>query len=233
MPDEVKLTYRREGEKYVGLIEYKAKLLEFKEGLSFDQMMFETHRMLLQTPEGTPLCIVRLERPNALPVRLEPKLLHQLRTDPLGYIKANTIAPRVIDMRSERTSALVAGERYDMPRTAGLSHGLDTLADAFGEKLYSKAKLRQRHWLYEHPGTGRWSDLRTIEHWLGTHATEVQPLDKKSGWLLLITEQLLSTDAERFYYPRAWNEFGSWISKEQLHMKLEQFRKDKSNVTRK
>lgn len=233
MLDEVRLTYKREGEKYVGLLEYKAKLQEFKAGLSFAEMMMETHRILVQTPEGTPLRIIRAERPNALPVQLEAKLLHQLRVDPEGYIKANTIAPRIIDMRAERISALANSDRYAIPRNSGLRHGLNVLADAFGETVYAKAKPHPGGWRFEHPATGRWVDLNTIERWLGTHDTEIYPLDEKGGWLLLKTAQLLNTDAERFYFPREWNEFGSWISKDQLREKLDQFRKDKTDVTRK
>lgn len=226
MSDNVELTYKRTGETYEGTIG------AFKfEGFTFAEMMMHAHRFLVNVPAAG-LTITRTDRPGLLPAKLEQQLLEQLRNDPLAYIKANTIVPRVIDLRGERTSALAAGEKYNMPRTGGLRHGLGTLADAFGETLYTRARAYPHGWRFEHPGTGRWADLATVEHWLETHDTEIYPVDEKSGWLLVKTEQLLNTAAERFYYPREWNEFGSWITKEQLRVKLEQFRKDKSNVTR-
>ena len=229
MSDDVKLTYKRVGEVYVGLIEkHGSKSFEFKDGLDFAQMMMHTNRFLLQNPQSN-LLIQRTDREGMLPVQLEPKLLHMLRNDPEGYIKANTIAPRVIDLRKDRTSALAA--KHETPRHGGLRNGLNTLADAFGDVVYAKAKKWAGGvWRYEHPATGRWADLPTIEYWLQSHDTEVQPLDDKTGWLLLSVEQLLKVDTDRYYFPREWNEFGSWISKEQLQQKLEQFRKDKANA---
>ncbi len=232
MSGDVKLSYKREGERYVGLIEHGSKLFEFKDGLTFAEMMMHTNRFLVQSP-GADLVIMRGDRTGLMPIKLEPALLVQLRDDPVGYIKANSPAPRVLDLRPERTSKLVANEKYDMPRHAGLRHGLNTLADAFGETLFAKARAgTDKYWRYEHPGTGRWSDLHTIEYWLKSHATEVQPIDDKHGWLLISVELLLASGAPRFYYPREWNKFGSWITKEQLRVKLEQYRKDKVHVDR-
>lgn len=240
MSDNVKLTYRREGEKFVGLIEHGALMFEFKNGIGFAEMMTHAHRFLVDAPQAG-LLITRTERPNMLPVQLEPTLLKLLREDPVAYIKANSIPPRIIDLREgQKTSKLADGERYDMPRNVHLRHGLDTLADAFGEMVYAKAKQVGGFWRFEHPGTGRWADLPTIEHWFGKRASGyVLPIDATDpklatrGYLTLNVEDLLRTNAERFYYPREWNEFGSWISKDQLAAKLAQFRKDKSNVDRK
>ncbi len=226
MSDNVELTYKRTGETYEGTIG------AFKfEGATFAEMMTHAHRFLLNAPAAG-LTITRTDRPGLLPAQLEPHLVQLLRTDPVGYIKANSIAPRVLDLRGEKKSALASGEKYEMPKTAGLRHGLDTLADAFGEELYARAKQFGAHWRYEHPGTGRWSDLHTIEHWLDSHDTKVSPTGPTSGWLIIRTELLLGTKATRFYYPREWNEFGSWITKEQLLAKLNQYKKEKQNVPR-
>jgi hypothetical protein len=215
------------GEAYVGKVEHSAGVETFS-GSSFAGMMLLVSHILWQEP-GAGLLIQRTDREGMLPVQLEPALLQMLRNDPEGYIKANTIAPRTIDLRKERTSALAA--KHETPRYGGLRSGLNTLADAFGEVIYAKAKKWAGGvWRYEHPATGRWSDLPTIEYWLQSHDTEVQPLDDKTGWLLLSVEQLLKVAAERYYFPREWNEFGSWITKEQLRQKLEQFRKEKANV---
>lgn len=233
MSNDVQLTYKRVGDKYVGLFEYGAKLLEFKDGIGFAEMMTHAHRLLADNPSAG-LLIRRTDREGLLPAMLEPQLLHLLRTDPVSYIKANTIPDRVLDLRGQRrTSKLAESDGHVVPKTTGLRHGLDILADAFGEMVYTKARAHQGgSWRYEHPATGRWADLPTIEHWLGSHATEVHAIDDKHGYLLIKVELLLKTSAERFYYPRDWNNFGSWITKEQLQTKLEKFRKDKENVTR-
>ena len=231
MSDDVKLTYKRVGLFYEGTVDHKDGTETFS-GSTFAGMMGLSSQMLRQNPEAE-LVVLRNDRPGLLAVTLEPKLRDLLRDDPAAYIEANTIPDRVIDLRKDRTSALVTGEKYDMPRTGGLRHGLGTLADAFGEVLYAKARKAAPSWLYEHPATGRWSDLRTVEHWLGSHDTEVQAVDEKGGWLLIKVDYLLKTGAERFYYPREWNEFGSWITKDQLRTKLEQFRKDRDHVARK
>lgn len=245
MSDNVELKYKRVGEGYDGFIyipdaNVTGAKFEFPfTGYSFAAMMSQVHHFLTRTVADTGLLITRTDREGLLPAQLEPKLLHLLRTDPVAYIKANTTPDRVLDLRgARRMSKLAESDAHVVPKSTGLRHGLDTLADAFGEVLYTKAKASRAgqaettHWIYEHPATGRWSDLRTIEHWLDSHATEVQPLDSTGGWLLINVELLLKTNAERFYYPREWNDFGSWITKEQLQTKLEQFRKDKANVTR-
>ena len=232
MSNDVELTYKRVGEAYDGTIGSSGvePSLLF-EGWGFARMMTEVYKFLVATPEAG-LLIKRTDREGLLPAQLEPQLLHLLRTDPVSYIKANTVPDRMLDLRgAQRTSKLAASEGHAVPKTTGLRHGFDTLADAFGEMVYTKARPSrpgQPQWLFEHPATGRWADLSTIEHWLGSHDTEVRPTGNSSGWLLIKVKLLLNTNAERFYYPREWNDFGSWITKEQLKMKLEQFRKDKA-----
>jgi hypothetical protein len=232
MLDNVKLTYKRVGDSYEGVLEGgpEDQPLTFS-GFSFAIMMTNTHRLLMLHPEAG-LFIKRTDRDGLLLSQLEPALLQLLRTDPVAYIKANSLPDRVLDLRGpQRTSKLAKSDDHVVPRSTGLRHGHDTLADAFGEVVYARMKGA----LMEHPATGRWADLRTIEHWFGSHDTELQIVDndKKSGWLLLKVELLLKTHAERFYYPREWNEFGSWITREQLQAKLDQFRKEKAHVTRK
>ena len=230
MSGDVRLTYRRVGEKYEGSLSVDGTHTlpsKFKE-LDFAQMMTKASALLNQHKDAQ-LLVQRTDRAGMLPIQLEPKLRDMLRDDPTAYIKANTIPARTLDLRGERTSALAA--KHQVPRHGGLRNGLNILADAFGEVVYAKAKKWAGGvWRYEHPATGRWSDLPTIEYWLQSHDTEVQPLDDKNGWLLLSVEQLLRANAERYYFPREWNEFGSWITKEQLRQKLDQFRKDKDNA---
>lgn len=233
MSADVKLMYRRVGAAYHGVFETNVAedRLPF-ECVTFAEMMTQAHRFLVKYPDAG-LVLNRTDRTGLLPAQLEPNLLKLLREDPVAYIKANTIPDRVIDLRGDRKSALSANDGAQVPRSSGLRHGLDTLAEAFGEVVYAKAKqMTGGLWRYEHPGTGRWSDLNTIEHWLRSHDTSVMPTSDHAGYLLIKVELLLRTGAERFYYPREWNEFGSWITKEQLQTKLDQFKKDKANGTR-
>jgi len=233
MSNDVELTYKRVGEHYEGEITASSITVAFSDW-SFAKMMTEASLRLQLVDPHVGLVIKRTDRKGLLPARLEPQLLHLLRTDPVAYIKANSVPDRVLDLRdSTRKSKLAESDDHVVPKSVGLRHGLDTLADAFGEVLYAKAKpMAGGYWRYEHPATGRWSDLQTIEHWLSSHDTEVRPSSDTGGWLLIKVELLLKTHAERFYYPREWNEFGSWITKEQLQAKIEKFRKDKANVSR-
>lgn len=233
MSDDVKLKYKRVGELYQGSITIAGATDFTFAGYTYAAMMTQVHRILVDCPREAGVLIARTDREGLLPAKLEPALLKLLREDPVAFIRANTIPDRVIDLRDGKKSALSTNDSAQVPRTSGLRHGLDTLADAFGEVLYAKARpMTGGFWRYEHPATGRWTDLSTIEHWLGSHSTEVQRVNDSAGWLLISAELLLKTRTERFYYPREWNEFGSWITREQLQTKLEQFRKDKANVTR-
>lgn len=230
MSDDVQLTYKRVGETYEGQIE------NFKFfGWTYARMMTEAHRYLTDKPEAG-LVMQRTDRVGLLPARLEAPLLKLLREDPAGFIRANTLAPRVIDLTDgKKTSKLADAEKQDIPKVAGLRHGHNALAEAFGERVYIRMKLRgSMGALYEHPGTGRWADLATVEHWLGRpQSTEVFAMDDKQGWMTLLVTDLLLVKASRYFLPREWNEHGNWISKEQLLMKLDKFNKEKSNVTRK
>lgn len=239
MQGDIVLQYRRVGETYTGTIgipdEHYASAMGIDaadanelpdhrivfDSLNFREMMLEVYRWLQLVPTAG-LLIQRMERPGLMPVQLAPDMLELLREDPVRYIEMHSIPPRTIDLRTgtKRLSALAAGERSDIPKTTGLRAGVDTMAAAFGETIY----LKMRDKLVEHPATGRWVSFREIEQFLGSHNAEIVfPGERRTGWITVPLKELLATTTAKFYLPREWNTYGSWITKEQLTEMYEHF----------
>lgn len=226
MSDNVILEYCRVGEFYDGEVRTQVARKRF-EHATFSDMMQEVHGWLLGNP-AFGLSIQRTDRDGLMPVQLPRDALELLRTDPLRYIKLHSVSPRVVDLRSksnQRVSALVAGERYTMPKATGLRAGCRTLAAAFGETIY----LRMRNTFIEHPGTGRWIKYPELERTLGTTKMELLITDdsKGMGWATIPLNDLLATKFDRFYLPRDWNPYGGWITRKQLDELHAQFVEEK------
>lgn len=224
MQGDIVLSYRRIGETYTGVLqvpETEDSRVVF-ENKTYSEIMLETYRWLVQYPDAG-LVIQRTEREGLMPIQLAPDMLELLRADPVRYIRMHSIAPRTIDLRSgsKRTSALVAGEKYDIPKTTGLRAGCDTMAAAFGETIY----LRMNNKLIEHPATGRWVSFVEVERFIGTHNVEllITNDERGAGWATTPLKDLLATAASKFYLPREWNTHGSWITREQLNEMCEHF----------
>ena len=220
-PSAVKLSYRREGEAYVGSIDG----IEF-DGLSFAEMMLKVHERLLVLPSAV-LSIQRMERPGLLPVQVPSDMLRILRDEPSRYIQMLSIPPRRVDLTAgkKRTSRLVAGESYVMPKSSGLRAGYATLAESFGDVVY----LRMQSTKIESPQTGRWITFDELESWLGLHTVTIICIG--DGIAEVKVSSLLATGAERFYLPREWNTYGNWITKAQLDEMYRHFVKEREELS--
>lgn len=227
MPDEIVLTYRREGEAYTGSLVYAVKTVPFT-AKSYAWVMREVHLALVDLPEAE-VQLVRDDRPGLLPVKLDPGARMLLRDDPARFIEVHTVAPRIIDMtngqKPERVAKLV--ERYEIPARSRLRVGHDTLADAFGEVVYLKLHKAR----VESPVDGRWVILGALEQLLGLRVQEALNTEGDlSGWATVRVEDLLAVNTEQYFLPRAWNSTGPWISKATLREKYEAYLKEKRHV---
>lgn len=220
--ETVELTYRRVGETYVGSIAGEEATWS-----SFAAMMTDAHRWLIARSNAG-LLIQRTDRDGLLPVQLGDKELELLRTDPVAYIAAHTISHRTVDLSHGKRSRLAEQERYVVPKSAGLRAGHDTLAAAFGERVYVRLRAVEDGHQLEHPLTGRWVPLGT-DKWVQRVDFEVV-LTSSNGWVSFKVLDLLEAPAARYYLPREWNAYGGWISKDQLQEMYNQFIKERDHV---
>lgn len=213
MGHDVIIAYRRVGTTFTGNVDGK----EFSQ-LTYEDMMLLAQTALREHPEAG-LIIQRLERDDLLPVHLEPALLSLLKSDLAGYVKATTVPDRTVTLNpTRRLSKLVAP--HVIPR-GGLRVGHDTLAAAFGERIY----LRARRAKVEHPATGRWVEYTELEKWLGTSNAEVILLSESVGWVAISVQEVLNTGTILLYLPRDWNTYGKWITRDQLQAMYDEYKK--------
>lgn len=220
MSEDIRLTYRRVGLTYTGTIDHVAF-----DGLSFAEMMTRAHYALVAKPQAG-LLLQRVDRDGLLPVQFDTESLELLRTDAQKYIDMHTIdAPVRVVVNEPRVSTATA------PASSSLRVGHDTLAAAFGDRVYLRSKNSMLGTCVEHPATGRWVDLDALGEWssiLDTATFVYQP--GGFGWVVVSVTSLLATNSDKFYLPREWNPHGIWISKDQLRAMHEQFIKEKSDV---
>lgn len=220
MQDDVLVSYRRVGFEYTGDVDGEPFA-----GKSFAAMMTLVHTRLLELPEAG-LVMRRTEREGLLPVRIDDGKVELLRTDPARYIEMHTVAPVTIDMSGglKGQRALARGEHAVIPKTSGIRAGYDTIAEAFGEVVYARSRNNN----VESPKDGRWVSLDTLERWLGVAPAEI--ISPDLGWIGIHIADLLKTTNSRFYLPREWNPYRSWITREQLMELLEQFEEEKVSL---
>lgn len=95
--------------------------------------------------------------------------------------------------------------------------GHDTLADAFGDKVYIRRKSEN----IESPFTGRWVTPEKAELSVEAH---------NDKWVSVEMEKLLKYRVQKYFIPRKWNPDSPWISYELLREKYDNYLKEKANV---
>lgn len=200
----VKLEYGRGGKTFNGVVTDPEGGQRSFAGLPYDRMMWMVHEELEAHPEAR-LEIERYEA--AYPMSMAPELVDLLRTDfEEAMRRLNPPAQRVV----------VGGARRTV--TMGLRHGVDTLADAFGERVY----LSRRAGQVESPFTGRWEPEGPYEA-LGL-------VTESATWATIPVYDLLASECDRFWLPRRWNRHKGWIGKGELQDMLDTYRKETANV---
>lgn len=241
MSEQVVLEYKRVEVTFsTGRILHKEdgaeeKLYEFT-ALQFPQMLELFAESLRRFPEAKAVW-QRTDRPGLNPYELDLRIAKMFREDPEAAI-ASMCPPQ-----QELSPSMAASRARPQVKTVGASvrAGFDTLADAFGDSVYSRARARTDGFLYvECPCCGIWTPIhaagpsaKTLDnsHCMNTRCRVFdKPLALNSQgekWVGYTTTTLLATASPRFYLPRAWNDGRSWITWEALNQKYNEYEKEK------
>lgn len=226
---ELVLEYKRVNvDRSTGRVVLKEDGVEQTPWLVFDSVDFPTmlraYARLLKGNEEAVAIWQRTDRPGLLPYTLDPQVSALLVTD----IEA-AIASMSPDVQSPSYKLQNIQAAREVP--AGLRAGFDTLADAFGDKLY--VRLRDNGEL-ECPCCGMWGSSHRDGTFIcqkacaNRHMSTPLEVALSGRWAGFSAQQLLSGGSSKFYFPRAWNDGASWISHEKLQTKLDEYNKEKS-----
>ncbi len=214
---EVVLTYKRAaGDLSTGWITVGGQgssgvLLTFVDA-TFATMMTRFAEVLKAHPDASAI-IRRNDRGGLQPFTLDQKTAELLRTDPVQAIRALSFeVPQPSPDRRKRLPS------------SGLVVGHDTLADAFGEYLYT----RYRGGKAECPGCGRWAPV--VADVIGCACLPSLPVELAESWARCRTEVLLQLPHKSFYFPRLWNNHRSWVTRVDLAEKFNQYKKEKEEA---
>ena len=167
--------------------------------------------------------IMRTDRPGLLPYVLDAETTRLLREDPVVVIQSmNYPAQPVGKPPPEDTTPL---------EVSPIRTGHDTLAEAFGEKVY----LRVRGGAVECPGCGYWGVLQgtsfRCEKKCRLSGEDYLFLFEVSKcWASVDVEALLASGLAKFYLPRSWNEGRSWVRREELCEKYAAYKAEKETA---
>lgn len=234
---DIVLRYKRDfmdtstGEIYILSDTNETETLFSFEQIDFPHMMSKFAYYLQENLESGAL-IERTDRVGLIPFRLEPATIHLLRTDPVTIIRSMSYPHKIVDMRKPKKNVVLAEQHI---RT-----GQDTLAEAFGDYIYSAAK---EDGTVECPCCGRWKvrtepssndlvkaicsncDFQEIGKFITT---------KDNYWLRFGTKSMLFFGDRyrktRFFFPRSWNPYCGWISREELVDMYNKYRAEMTNV---
>ncbi len=120
----------------------------------------------------------------------------------------------------QKTSDTHFISRPDKPRSL-LVVGHDTLAHGFGDRVY----IRRRGDKVECPFCGVWRTEKECRC-----NTPLTLITETEIWASVLTLSLLTSNKERLFLPRAWNQGRPWISRDALKEKFFSYVKEKSNV---
>ncbi len=241
----VMLSYRRTAEDLsTGDIKSDENGLTTDEGtfenLEFKRMMQKLASVLLCFPEDQPVDVLlqRTDREGLLPYKLDAATVNLLRTDPVAAIQAmeyptHSPSGTVRRVREER-------QLHVLPP---IQVGHEALADSFGDVLYFRVRGHE----LECPGCGFWGmftspGLLADPERAGQVFKTIFVCPKKCKERFAVTCQeklgyvdteflLERTKLDRFYFPRAWNGGRSWVSRESLQKKYDEYKAEKENVS--
>lgn len=233
---EVVLEYRRVVDKSTGRIVLRSEraednvLHEF-DGLDYGPMLTHFAEAIRSHPVERAV-IQRTDRAGLVPFTLDERTFNLFRDDPVAAITAmstptsspSTVVKRV---KQERT-----------PITPALRIGTNTLADSFGDVLFSR--FRKEQGKVECPICGIWTAALDQQALGGlgmlcrnpkcqAHNVGIRFAETHERWVGFDTKALLTLGSPRYFFPRTWNPNSSWISWEDLNEKYTQFQKEKES----
>lgn len=207
-------------------------------GKTFAELIFAVSE-IMKGHSHNELFIIRLEQPSVEhPISEEDTEL--IRTRPQQYIEAVSLPPQRIVLRMKD----VVEVRDEMK--TNVRAGIDTLVESFGENIYSRM---HRGGATECPRCGRWkaSSMKGVAGYesniIITRCSScdffaVSPawfLTSDGGWVAFYVGDLLrleATKTPRFFFPRAWNTSGPWITREDLQNRYDKYVEEKENADR-
>ena len=245
MTAEITLFYHREAPDVLstGRIESTEMGLVTEEDsftrLEFRDMLKRLCDVLTRWPAEEELRVVfqRTDRARLVPYRLDPQTVALFRTDPVAAIASMTTA-----YQSPSTTEKRVKEERDPTPAPVIRAGYDTLADAFGDVLFFRVKNNT----LECPGCGFWGAWtilgllndpeRVGEEFKTIFACRAKCLKHlavscRERWGYIRTEYLLeNTNLDRFYFPRGWNDFRPWVSRDELRALLAKYKHEKEQI---
>ncbi len=224
MPDRfVVLVYKRVRESHTGWVVLRDKGISAPirgfSSTSFAKMM-TYFSDALRAHEDAGAVIERNDRPGIKSMPLGPEFTELLRNDPVAAIRSMTVEA-------------ICVQESNPPRQAVLRVGHDSMADAFGDKLYIRRRFSVQ---VECPGCGRWvrvfdnilECIRCIKDNKPVRLT-VELLNDVN-WACTPTKEVLALKHDKFFFPRAWNNGRVWVKREDLKSRYEQFVKEKEEA---
>lgn len=234
MPVKLTLMYKRHAELVGGRHLYTGKLaldVGGKEqaqdfiGSSFADMFTKVSRVLREYPDAK-LVLLRTERAGIQPLTVDEDLRVLLRDDPVRAIAMLDLQP---------------GAKVDIRESRAATSDLFPVG-TLGPVVY----LRMKTGVIENPITGTWGSLAYISKtkewaikgadnnpagWLriklagvydGLEADAAAQILHKCTWAEVAVADLLKQPVSRFFIPRAWNPWITWITREDLQRLLKE-----------
>jgi len=236
----VVLEYRRtEGMLSTGRVLVNDERVAEFEDIEFRKML-ETFAAQLQTDERNEAVFQRTDRPGILPYKLDPQVLELFRNDPVAAI--DSMCPPT----SPSVAIDLSKRRSKPPAVPQIRAGFDTLADSFGDAVYTRFRDGKKAGA-ECPGCGMWvpvhvstvqlPGLSELSYGNASMRCERNPncpchnhniaVVLSERWAGMSTEALLQTSATRFYFPRAWNDGRPWIRRKDIEKKYAEYVSEK------
>lgn len=225
MKEELVLEYKRvDVDRCTGRIVFKVDdkgslpSLTF-ESVTFDWMLRQFGARLKSSPNVKAIW-QRIDRPGLLPYALDEQVTALFRSDIDAAIASMSPAER-------SPSAAVRRVRQERVAPPGIRAGFDTLADSFGEIVYTRARVNE----VECPVCGMWTYRQKMDVFCclkGCSGRIELSLTFTNRWAGVRVADLLKTSAPRFYLPRMWNEDPPWVSASALQAKLDEYKKEKT-----
>lgn len=223
---DIVLEYKRVGNLSTGQLvrregEEASYLCSFQEE-AFDNMIRRFAAALQEEPSARGV-IQRTDRAGLTPYVLDQRLVAMFRTNPEAAVASMSPGGPMVNFQRK--------VEEQTPIVTTVRAGFDTLANAFGDTVYSKLKDGK----VECPGCGLWSShggdhlaCRNNKCSLYMRAISLEPRRRWAG--LRTKELILLGHCSRFYLPRAWNDGRSWVTREELEQKYNDFQKEKTHV---
>ena len=209
-------------------------------GLDFKKMLMQLAGVMGHWPDEQEIEVKleRTDREGLTPYVLDPATVELIRKDPVAAVQAMQFP----SSSPSGTVRRVQRERVLAPPPP-IRAGHEALFDSFGDVVYFRVRAHE----LECPGCGFWGmfispGLLNDPERAGEVVKTAFVCPKKCKTRIIVTCQqdlgyveteylLKQTRLDRFYFPRAWNGGRSWVTRENLQKKYDEYRAEKEITT--